>query len=196
MRKRRRFPEYYDWLIETYTDFRNLEDLEGKQQSTYIRLARILYETPFIVIVERDNNRVANAVMLRSEYESIKNHHEDVISLCYDTNCSVLEILIDLSKMMASELRGFSDLLKNSHECLFLMLCNLGIDKFDDEYFENYDEEETLNEISMKLDIFMQRSYASNGFGGLFPLKHPKNDQREVELWFQLCAYLLENFNF
>ena len=38
------------------------------------------------------------------------------------------------------------------------------------------------------------RTYDSNGYGGLFPLRNPREDQRKVELWYQLNAYLLEQF--
>ena len=35
-----------------------------------------------------------------------------------------------------------------------------------------------------------------DGFGGLFPLKHAKKDQRKVEIWYQLQNWLMENYEF
>jgi len=37
------------------------------------------------------------------------------------------------------------------------------------------------------------RTYNENGNGGLFPLRDSDQDQRQVEIWYQLSAYLLEN---
>jgi hypothetical protein len=37
------------------------------------------------------------------------------------------------------------------------------------------------------------RDYCSDGYGGLFPLKNPHEDQRNVEVWYQMQAYLMEN---
>jgi hypothetical protein len=40
------------------------------------------------------------------------------------------------------------------------------------------------------LDIFVERKYDPNGYGGLFPLRCPKHDQREIEIWYQFNEYL------
>jgi hypothetical protein len=37
------------------------------------------------------------------------------------------------------------------------------------------------------------RTYDQSGHGGLFPLQHTNNDQRRVEIWYQLSEYLLQN---
>jgi hypothetical protein len=34
-----------------------------------------------------------------------------------------------------------------------------------------------------------------NGTGGLFPLKMPKVNQRRVEIWYQMSAFIEENFD-
>jgi hypothetical protein len=38
-----------------------------------------------------------------------------------------------------------------------------------------------------------RRLYTTSGYGGLFPLEEPKEDQRKVEIWYQMMAYLGEN---
>jgi len=40
------------------------------------------------------------------------------------------------------------------------------------------------------------RRYSKTGKGGLFPLKHPKKDQTEVEIWYQMQQYVMENFDY
>ena len=44
------------------------------------------------------------------------------------------------------------------------------------------------------IDTFLDRDYEANGDGGLFPLLAPQEDQTEVELWYQLSAYYMENY--
>ena len=39
----------------------------------------------------------------------------------------------------------------------------------------------------------IDRDYDASGFGGIFPLRRPAEDQRKVELWYQAAAYILEN---
>lgn len=59
---------------------------------------------------------------------------------------------------------------------------------------KKYTDRETLPVKTID-DILQQvifRTYTASGIGGLFPLKSPRDDQRRVELWYQLCSYLLE----
>ena len=51
-------------------------------------------------------------------------------------------------------------------------------------------EWENIDEI---LNKFIDRTYRASGYGGLFPLRHSKEDQRKVEIWYQMAAYLIEN---
>ena len=48
---------------------------------------------------------------------------------------------------------------------------------------------ETVEEI---LNRVVWRTNESDGTGGLFPLSRPYLDQRDVEIWSQLNAFLLE----
>lgn len=43
------------------------------------------------------------------------------------------------------------------------------------------------------LNTVVWRTYEPNGSGGLFPLRYAHQDQRKVELWYQMNAYLIEN---
>jgi hypothetical protein len=42
------------------------------------------------------------------------------------------------------------------------------------------------------LMALIYRNYSPSGRGGLFPLRHPDEDQRGVEIWYQMAAYLYE----
>ena len=66
----------------------------------------------------------------------------------------------------------------------------LDLEQFNDRKYDDHAQEE----IAEILDRVIWRTYAPNGDGGLFPLRNPTKDQRKVELWYQLNAYLLEQF--
>jgi hypothetical protein len=47
------------------------------------------------------------------------------------------------------------------------------------------------------IDRFLSRKYDYNGVGGIFPLrKGASEDQRNVEIWYQMQSYLMENYEF
>ena len=47
--------------------------------------------------------------------------------------------------------------------------------------------------INEAFQMINERSYAFDGYGGLFPLRKPHQDQRNIEIWYQMQAYLMEN---
>jgi hypothetical protein len=52
----------------------------------------------------------------------------------------------------------------------------------------------TKQYIDEELDRLIWRTYKADGSGGgLFPLAFPKMDQRKVEIWYQMSAYIEEN---
>lgn len=61
------------------------------------------------------------------------------------------------------------------------------------QYIDALINAKSLGVIDRTLETINNRTYKPNGRGGLFPLRKPQKDQREVELWYQLSAYLLEN---
>jgi hypothetical protein len=73
----------------------------------------------------------------------------------------------------------------------WMMLGNAELDGFTDEAFYALRGHILVDKI---LNRILDRTYKRDGIGGLFPLKHPKKDQRRVELWYQMNAYLVENY--
>ena len=59
-------------------------------------------------------------------------------------------------------------------------------------YFTDSEWNEEL--VSRTILTWLSREYDRTGQGGLFPLREPYEDQREVPLWNQLNAYIIENF--
>lgn len=146
---------------------------------TYWELLKILYTKEFIWIVPNDDNRVEDGKCLRYEFvEELE--LDDVDKNWMELGCSFLEMLIGLSRRLSFEDGGEP----SAWFWHFLHVLDLDI------YADNIAiPKEKVNDI---LDRVIWRTYRRDGQGGLFPLRHPKQDQTEVELWYQLSAYLLE----
>ena len=102
--------------------------------------------------------------------------------------CSVLEMMISLSKRWNQEVSETNEE-DNSIIYFWTMIKNLGLegctdDKFDPEF------------VREKLNILLDRDYLENGEGSLFPLKRSKENQKNIEIWYQLQNYIIENYDF
>jgi hypothetical protein len=171
--------DYFQWLCEKV----NI-DTEDK---SYWLLAKALHSKEFYSTVPNDDNRGNDGKKLREQYsEENGNCPFDPI----DGPCTMLEMLIALSER-------FEDIMSDPEEYdrtskwFWEMLKNLGLDTYEDinyyDLWEGGDVDEILNTV-------LERTYRRNGKGGLFPLKESKKDQRKVEIWYQMCAYVLENY--
>jgi len=164
---------YFTWL---YSQVGVVE--ERNKSRTYWKLLRRMYQTEFIWLIPNDDNRVEDGRELRYEWMHTEDIRADPEWLALA--CSFLEMLIALSRRLAFEGEGhpetwFWHLIEN----LDLMDCTDRV-RFD------------LGEVDDILDRIIYRTYAPDGVGGLFPLRHARRDQRDVELWYQMQAYLIE----
>ena len=153
----------------------------------YNCLFSALHQIPFNVIIDRDNNRLCDAKNLREAFK------EDTRYAIYDAidemPISFLEILISLALRMEFIISASEDI-DETPKWVWLLLINLNLDVFDDSTWDDNSEMEVIF-IAQRV---MDRLYDVDGYGGFFPLKDSREDQREVELWYQLNAYLNENF--
>lgn len=154
----------------------------GLDLSAYSNLALLMYRTPFIwpCAIHMDENRAGDGVMLRYYFK------EETGIPCEEySDCSVLEMLVSLSERIddiAGE-PGEQHYYKWFHE----MLRNLQLDSEDDENF-------SAMRASAILNNFMVRNIYPDGAGGLFPLRQPYEDQRELSIWDQMSCYINENY--
>ena len=165
---------YLNWL---YAQVGSVK--EKHPARTYWSLCRQLFTTEFVWIVPNDDNRLEDGRDLRKEffeYEAI----DDVDPEWMRLGCSMLEMLIGLSRRLAFEADG------EPRDWFWVLMRNLGLDQCSDKYQHNYEEiDDILNRV-------IWRTYRHDGHGGLFPLRNSETDQRDVEIWYQLNAYLLE----
>lgn len=172
--------EYFQWLC-------GLVQADDPDHS-YWGLMDILFNTEFIWSVDNDDNRAGDGLELRVEFEDLTGEEA-----CKDEPCSVLEMLIGLADRMDFALSNPGDRQSSLVVWFWEMLENLGLASFEDEDFFG---RRAPNRIHFILDRWLNRRYGYSGEGGLFPLREPYKDQRKTEIWYQMQAYLLENFSF
>lgn len=169
--------QYLKWLYRQVASDR-LKD----PTRTYWALLRQLYSKEFVWLVPNDDNRVEDGRDLRLEFIADRGI-TDVDEDWADLGCSFLEMLIGLSRRCSFEADG------SSKEWFWHLICNLNLRAFCDAHFRTKKQREYVEEA---MDSVIWRTYRPDGRGGLFPLQNPQEDQREIELWYQLSCYLLE----
>jgi hypothetical protein len=137
--------------------------------------------------VPNDDNRAFEAKNLREKF--CDELDIEYIIDDYPEEASMLELIIGLAYRCESLMDGDPDNMPMS-EWFWKLVGNAGLDYYDDDHFDTMDDSE-VDEI---LEKIIERGYGRTGKGGLFPLKKDKKDQRRVELWYQMNAYLIENY--
>ena len=170
---------YLDWL-RTYK-------IKGSydEDNSHNLLLKKLYNTDFVSLVNFDGNRVYEALEIRREYFAYicENPDYDLADL---VAWNMLELLISLA-VRAENMTFDSENYMTIYEWFWHLLGNLGLDSMTNDRFDGMICDSVLS-------IFIYRKYDSDGKGGLFPLKNTKNDQRRVEIWYQLSEYINELF--
>ena len=166
---------YLRWL------YRQVASVSQRDPSrTYWSLFRHLYQTEFVWHIPNDDNRVEDGRALRYEFINAGGITPPSREWL-DLGCSVLEMLVALSRRCAFEAEG------TARAWFWHILCNLGIHEItDNQPFPEEDVDEVIGTM-------IWRTYDPDGNGGLFPLKNADRDQTKVEIWYQLAAYLLQD---
>jgi hypothetical protein len=167
--------EYLVWLYSQVGAVK----LRNRSKS-YWSLSRQLFKTEFFWFVPHDDNRAEDGKDLR--YEFLDACGLDAPDEWLQMGCSMLELLIAISRRLAFETEG------QPRVWFWHLIEVLDLKQYNDRAFDDNAAEkveEVLNGVIFRL-------YEPSGRGGLFPLNRPRQDQREVELWYQLSAYLLE----
>lgn len=151
-----------------------------------------LYNKEFYSSVFMDSNREADGLELRNDYFE---ESETPIEYKIPFNnilarARVLEVLIGL----CIRAQTCIDIHNGINRGIFfrIMLENLGLKEFTNEYVVKSGD--AVEEIDFILNRFLDRKYNPDGTnGGLFPLRYAKKDLRELELWDQMNAFVIEN---
>lgn len=150
-------------------------------------LAAMLHHQHFYWTVPNDGNREQDGIELREEYAD---KYLTGDCPCLDGPCTVLEMLVALSRRMDFELYD-SRKGDRTHVWFWEMCNNLGLKPFSKD--NPYDDGKEINNARI-ISRFLERMYSRNGEGGLFPLRMTIRNQKHVEIWYQMMEYLDENY--
>ena len=177
--------DYFNWLCHLIG--------AGDGQATYRILARVLHGIDYVSRVEHDENRALDGIDLRSDYaEEVRLSDKEYDYYFYNLPCSVLEMLIGLSQRIDYETSDPYEPFtggSRTERWWLEIVGNLGLSEFDDEHWHERDGD---RKVPVIIRQWIDRQYLSNGVGGIFPLDKTDVDQRQVDTWYQMCAYLNE----
>lgn len=163
--------QYFKWLVLQIGDT-TVDDIEP--------VCTLMHQKEFVWFVANDDNRIQDALDLRLEYLYEENLPvpSDALRLVH---VSVLEVLVALSRRMEFFVNG------HSNHWAWVLMEHLGLDKYRGRITPR--RRENVDQILEKL---VWRQYEADGSGGFFPLAWPNEDQRKIEIWYQLQNWIGE----
>ena len=166
---------YFEWLYGQIAAVTNRNPARS-----YWSLARQMYSTPFAWFIPNDDNRAEDGKELRYEFHDQTN--TPVTQEWMELPCSMLEMMIALARRASFE-TGLEPLW-----WFWKLMDNIELKNYTDITY-NVAVTQVVDETLARIN---QRTYRKNGRGGLFPLSHTQKDQTQVELWYQMASYLMD----
>ena len=136
-----------------------------------------MFQTEYVWLIPNDDNRLMDGLELRGEFAREKGLPGGYAA----APCSVLEVMIALSRRMEFIVGG------TAPGWAWQFMLNLGFEKFTDPVSPR-----RMNQVADALQDLVYRNYSPDGSGGFFPLTNPDDDQTQVEIWYQMAAYIDE----
>jgi hypothetical protein len=179
--------QYFHWLCSKIGVER-----EG---NTYRVLAHRLHSIDYKWFVENDDNRGEDGMKFRELFIEDQGLGFSEWNVLNSKPCSVLEMLIGVSTRMGDMLDSTDE---DDHfgirKWFWELINNLELTYYTDGLYYSSDSRRHLK-VEEIIQTLLDRSYGRNGVGGLFPLRFPRGDQRKVELWYQMDAYIRERYS-
>jgi len=171
--------KYFKWLYDQVVP---VDEVDG--MSSYWLVCVRMHELPFKALVPHDDNRIAEGAELRAEFmDTTGLEILDWVVLMFP-DATVFEVLVALAK------RANLMIEMTEQKWFQIFLQNLKLDLYSDWYCAHH----STGRINRILGHFNDRTYRYSGHGGgLFPLTKPPADQRQVELWYQMGAFMTEH---
>lgn len=171
--------DYLRWLAS---------QIRGEENKTYDGLFEIMYEKEFVWLIPNDDNRKGDGLDLRVEFCYAQNIRMGRVGAFLDKDnpdppCSFLEVLVALSRRLEFAAGG------SAPGWAWELITNLKLHRIMDPIGRA--KARKANDI---LEKCIWRNYPSDGEGGFFPLSWPDEDQTQIELWYQMAAYINESY--
>lgn len=167
--------KYHDWLFSMVCD--NEHPIYN-----YDILLDYVNEKEFEYSIFLDKNRASDGLSLRYRYGLLTG--KDVNLALSSKQSSIFEVMIALA-IRCNEMLNVEDCVPF---LFWTMMKSLGLENMTNDIFSK-------KKVDNVLERFLERRFSYNGKGGLFTIKNPRQDMREIEIWYQMHAYLNELFN-
>lgn len=158
---------YFDWLYR-----------QSFEDDVHTELAHQLFVTDFKWSYPLDENRAIYGLELRDMYKRSLNRE-------LREHCSVLEMMVALSRQIRWEMGGFED--EPTEFWFFCMRESMGLIGFNDDTYTHDDR--TPKKVDRILNKMMNHRYEPNGYGGLFHIQNTDEDMRELDIWSQMARW-------
>lgn len=168
---------YFEWLVHQvcYPGHVNFRKLLGYLHSEEFRWPEK---------IPMDKNRAEDGLDLRTKFVYSMEVEEPELYLgCINGPCSVLEMMVALSKRCEDDLMCDDTLGNRTSVWFWKMINSLGLSEMNDEAYNELD-------ISYRIANFNNRRYCRNGAGGLFYVPNFSGDMRTIEIWYQLQTWI------
>lgn len=168
---------YFDWMMNKV-----IPDI--REQRKYSKLLNTLNQLIFYFTIPLDENRAVDGADLRYRFGLENNIESYIIQRELDVReCSILEMMVALALRGEEHIMEDPDIGNRVSFWFFSMLKSL---KLSDMTNDNFD----YNWIRYRIECFLAHEYEPNGEGGLFTVNNPREDMRNVEIWYQMMWYL------
>lgn len=175
---------YFEWMYQLVCNDKYANGL------SYRKLLHYLYKTEFVYIVERDRNRASDGVDFRYRFAYENGVSvEDVERYLDNRPCSVLEMMVSLAFKVEESIMDDPNYGDRTGQWFWNMIVNLELGNMFDSQFDLRYTKEVIKRL-------LNRTYKSDGKGGLFTVSNPKYDMRSVEIWYQMMWYFDDNYDF
>lgn len=181
---------YFMWLWELVGG--NYPEYSDKSTLFYI-----LCNLNFRLCLDEDENRLVDGYDYRYFYSEDVGIPYRFINEKLQFPSTICEVLLGLASR-CNEIAGDVSKGDRTADFFWRLVKNLGLMCYTNDYFNQTNwgriVEEEAYEIVKICDIWMDRQFKFDGKGSPFPLKNPPGDERNTNLWYQMQAWIMENF--
>lgn len=177
---------YFEWITSIVMPDRDI-------RKSYYRLLEKLNNIQFSYINPLDQNRDVDGKNLIYHFAYRAGIPDNVIreNLIEREHATVLEVLVSLAFKIEEEIMSDPRFGDRTAKWFMLMLDNLGLSYYSDQSWSYGVSDVRVREI---ISRFLCRDILPNGEGGLFIVRRPYADMRDVDIWTQANWYISEKY--
>ena len=172
--------DYFEWLCSLVCTTHLKE--------RYRYLLGYLHHREFIWTIPNDRNRAIDGMDLRKRFCDESEQDYTRVGLYLNDYCSVLEMMVALACRCENSIMDDPDSGDRTGQWFWHMITNMNLKDMTDDHY-------VRRAVGNAVDILLERKYGPDGSdGGLFILQNPRRDLRRVEIWYQMCWWISENY--